>query len=38
MGKKKGYVVYAEFKNIGGLDERQGLKVAGVDAGIIEEN
>ncbi|MBI4680771.1 MAG: hypothetical protein HY753_06105 [Nitrospirae bacterium] len=34
--KKKGYVVYAEFKNIGALDEKTRIKVAGVDAGIIE--
>ncbi|MBT9537982.1 MAG: MCE family protein, partial [Nitrospirae bacterium] len=35
--KKKGYVVYAEFKNIGGLDEKTRIKVAGVDAGTIEK-
>jgi len=34
--KKKGYVIYAEFKNIGGLDEKTRIKIAGVDAGIIE--
>ncbi|KAF0145943.1 MAG: putative ABC transport system substrate-binding protein [Nitrospirae bacterium] len=35
--KKKGYVLYAEFKNIGGLDEKTRIKVAGVDAGTIEK-
>jgi len=35
--KKKGYILYAEFKNIGGLDEKTRIKVAGVDAGIIEK-
>lgn len=35
--KKKGYIVYAEFKNIGGLDEKTRIKVAGVDAGTIEK-
>jgi phospholipid/cholesterol/gamma-HCH transport system substrate-binding protein len=34
--KKKGYVFYAEFNNIAGLDEKTRIKVAGVDAGIIE--
>ncbi len=35
--KKKGYILYAEFKNIAGLDEKTRIKVAGVDAGIIEK-
>ena len=35
--KKKGYILYAEFKNIGGLDEKTRIKVAGVDAGTIEK-
>ena len=35
--KKKGYIVHAEFKNIGGLDEKTRIKVAGVDAGTIEK-
>ena len=35
--KKKGYVLYADFKSIGGLDEKTKIKVAGVDAGIIEK-
>ncbi len=35
--KKKGYILYAEFKNIGGLDEKTRIKVAGVDSGIIEK-
>ena len=37
MGKEKGYILYAEFKNIGGLDEKTRIKVAGVDAGTIEK-
>ncbi|HBO85069.1 MAG TPA: hypothetical protein DD641_08935 [Deltaproteobacteria bacterium] len=35
--KKKGYVNYSEFKNIGGLNEKTRIKIAGVDAGIIEK-
>lgn len=35
--KKKGYILYAEFKNIGGLDEKTRIKIAGVDAGTIEK-
>ncbi|MCE5193976.1 MAG: MlaD family protein [Nitrospiraceae bacterium] len=35
--KKKGYALHAEFKNIGGLDEKTRIKVAGVDSGIIEK-
>jgi len=35
--KKKGYVVYTEFKNIGGLDEKTKIKIAGVDSGTVEK-
>jgi phospholipid/cholesterol/gamma-HCH transport system substrate-binding protein len=35
--KKEGYTVYANFKNIAGLDEKTKVKIAGVDAGIIEK-
>jgi phospholipid/cholesterol/gamma-HCH transport system substrate-binding protein len=35
--KKKGYTVYAEFKNVGGLDEKTRVKIAGVDSGTIEK-
>ncbi len=35
--KKKGYVVHAEFKNIAGLEEKTRIKVAGVDAGVLEK-
>lgn len=35
--KKKGYVLYAEFTNVGGLDEKTRIKVAGVDSGIVEK-
>lgn len=35
--KKKGYTLYAEIENVGGLDEKTRVKVAGVDAGIIEK-
>lgn len=35
--KKKGYILYTEFENVGGLDEKTRVKVAGVDAGIIEK-
>lgn len=34
--RKKGYVVYINFRNIAGLDEKTKVKIAGVDAGIIE--
>jgi phospholipid/cholesterol/gamma-HCH transport system substrate-binding protein len=33
---KKGYTVYAYFKDIAGLDEKTKVKVAGVDAGVIK--
>ncbi|MDP2167935.1 MAG: MlaD family protein [Thermodesulfovibrionales bacterium] len=35
-GKKEGYRVHAYFKNLSGLDKKTKLKVAGVDAGVIE--
>lgn len=35
--KKKGHILYAEFKNVGGLDEKTRIKIAGVDSGIIEK-
>lgn len=35
--RKGGYIVYAEFKNIAGLDAKTKVKIAGVDAGVIEE-
>ncbi|MBI4685376.1 MAG: MCE family protein [Nitrospirae bacterium] len=35
--EKKGYVLHAEFKNIGGLEDKTKVKVAGVDAGVIEK-
>ncbi len=35
--KKEGYTVYVEFKNIAGLDEKTKVKIAGVDAGVIEK-
>jgi phospholipid/cholesterol/gamma-HCH transport system substrate-binding protein len=34
---EKGYRLYAEFDDIVGLDERSRIKVAGVDAGIVEQ-
>lgn len=34
---EKGYRVYAEFEDVSGLDERSRVKVAGVDAGIVEK-
>jgi len=34
--EKKGYIVYVDFKNIAGLDVKTRVKVAGVDAGVIE--
>jgi len=37
FGEKKGYIVYAHFKNIAGLDEKSKIKMAGVDAGTIEK-
>ncbi|HMK50697.1 MAG TPA: MlaD family protein [Thermodesulfovibrionales bacterium] len=35
--KKKGYTVYVSFRDIAGLDEKTKVKVAGVDAGVIEK-
>ena len=35
--KKEGYTVYVNFRNIAGLDEKTKVKIAGVDAGIIEK-
>jgi len=34
---EKGYRLYAEFDDIVGLDERSRIKIAGVDAGIVEQ-
>lgn len=35
--KKKGYTVYVTFKNVMGIDKRTKVKVAGVDAGMIDD-
>lgn len=35
--KKEGYIIYIYFQNIAGLDEKTKVKVAGVDAGLIEK-
>jgi phospholipid/cholesterol/gamma-HCH transport system substrate-binding protein len=35
--KKEGYIVHVYFKNIAGLDEKTKVKIAGVDAGVIEK-
>ncbi|MBI4709664.1 MAG: MCE family protein [Nitrospirae bacterium] len=35
-GWKKGYRLYLSFDNISGLEEKTKVKVAGVDAGIVE--
>ena len=35
-GWKKGYRLYLSFDNISGLEEKSKVKVAGVDAGIVE--
>jgi phospholipid/cholesterol/gamma-HCH transport system substrate-binding protein len=35
--KKEGFTVYVYFKNIAGLDEKTKIKVAGVDAGVIQK-
>lgn len=37
LKKKKEYILYAEFKNIGGLDEKSKVKIAGVNAGTIKK-
>jgi phospholipid/cholesterol/gamma-HCH transport system substrate-binding protein len=33
---EKGYRLYAEFDDISGLDEQSRIKIAGVDAGVVE--
>ena len=33
---EKGYRIYAEFDDISGLDEKSRIKIAGVEAGIVE--
>lgn len=35
--KKEGYTVYIYFKNVAGLDEKTKVKIAGVNAGVIEK-
>lgn len=35
--KQEGTIFYVYFKNISGLDEKTKVKIAGVDAGIIEK-
>jgi phospholipid/cholesterol/gamma-HCH transport system substrate-binding protein len=35
--KKEGFIVYVYFRDIAGLDEKTKVKIAGVDAGIIEK-
>lgn len=34
--KTKGYPVYIEFRNIAGLDEKTKVRVAGVEAGVVD--
>ncbi len=34
---KEGYTLYVYFSNVAGLDEKTKIKVAGVDAGVIEK-
>jgi phospholipid/cholesterol/gamma-HCH transport system substrate-binding protein len=34
---EKGYRLYAEFDDISGLDEQSRVKIAGVDAGVVEK-
>ncbi|RJQ45983.1 MAG: MCE family protein [Nitrospiraceae bacterium] len=34
---EKGYRLYAEFEDVVGLDERSRIKIAGVDAGIVDQ-
>lgn len=34
---KKGYSVYINFDNVAGLDKKTKVKIAGVDAGVIED-
>ncbi len=35
--KKEGYIIYIYFQNIAGLDEKTKVKVAGVNAGLIDK-
>ena len=35
--KKEGFCVYVYFRDIAGLDEKTKVKIAGVDAGVIEK-
>ncbi len=35
--RREGYTVYVYFSNISGLDEKTKVKVAGVDAGVIDK-
>ena len=34
---EKGYRLYVEFDDISGLDEQSRVKIAGVEAGIVEK-
>jgi len=34
---KEGYTVYVYFSNVAGLEEKTKIKVAGVDAGVVEK-
>lgn len=34
--KRAGYIIYVDFNNIAGLDAKTKVKIAGVDAGVIE--
>lgn len=36
-GARDGYVVYAYFENTSGLDEQTKIRIAGVDAGVIQK-
>jgi phospholipid/cholesterol/gamma-HCH transport system substrate-binding protein len=36
FGTKEGYVLYATFRNIAGLENNTRVKIAGVDAGVVE--
>ena len=35
--RKGGYSLYVDFHNVAGLDERTRIKIAGVDAGVVED-
>lgn len=37
FGGKSGYRLYVIFNNTGGLDEKSRIKIAGVDAGMVEK-